>query len=311
MRKLEGIIIPCITPFDEEGILRLDWLKSNFQKWNTTEISGYMVLGSNGEFRSLSDDEAFHVIQTVSALVPHEKTLIAGVGRESLYHTVRFIKRLEEEKVSVDYISVLTPCYFKKLMSDEALIDYYKRIADESPYPVLLYCAPGFANDLRISAKALEVLAEHPNIAGIKDTSADMMDTYMAAVGKREDFQVFAGSLNNILTCLKKGGKGGIISVANYFPRTCAEFYRIFREEGQAQGEAYLDKLKVLAKETGAKAGVAGVKALMNLMGYQAGVPRRPVLPCDDMFVRNTEHYIKENRAFILDQQDREGSNSE
>lgn len=301
MRKLEGIIIPCITPFDQEGRLRLDWLKTNFEKWNSTEIGGYMILGSNGEFRSLSDEEALEVIRTVSGLVPTEKTLIAGVGRESLYHTLRFIRQLDEAKVSVDYISVLTPCYFKKLMTDEALIDYYTAIADVSPYPILLYCAPGFANDLRISPDTLRVLADHPNIAGIKDTSPDMMNSYMEAVGNREDFQVFAGSLGNILSCLKQGGKGGIISAANYFPRTCAEFLSVYQNEGPEQGVAYLDKLKEASKETGAKAGVAGVKAVMNLMGYRAGVPRKPVLPCSEAFVRDTKNYITQNSSFILD----------
>ena len=66
MRPLEGIIIPAVTPFDENGDLRLDYLKHNYELWNTTCVQGYMALGSNGEFRSLDDDEAFSVLKTAS-----------------------------------------------------------------------------------------------------------------------------------------------------------------------------------------------------------------------------------------------------
>ena len=117
-------------------------------------------------------------------------------------------------------MSVLTPGYFKNLMTDHALIDYYQAIADFSPYPVLIYCAPGFANAVRISPEALRILADHPNIAGIKDTSPDMMSAYMDCVGGRDDFQVLAGSLNNFFLCTLRGGKGGILSAANYFAET-------------------------------------------------------------------------------------------
>ena len=66
MRPLEGIIIPAITPFDETGALRLDYLKNNYELWNKTCVQGYMALGSNGEFRSLDDDEAFAVLKAAS-----------------------------------------------------------------------------------------------------------------------------------------------------------------------------------------------------------------------------------------------------
>lgn len=301
MKKLEGIIIPCVTPFDEHGLWRRDWTKKNFEKWNKTKVSGYMILGSNGEFRSLNDDEAFEIIYTVSKLIPSDKTLIAGVGRESLYHTLRFIERLKNANVEIDYISVLTPCYFKKLMTDKAIIDYYWEIADSSPYPVLLYCAPGFANEIRISPASLKILAGHPNIAGIKDTSPDMMDAYMDAVGARNDFQVFAGSLGNIFSCMEHGGTGGIISAANYFPDTCTEFIEIYQKKGRDESRLYLEELKRIAKGTGAKAGVAGVKAVMNIMGYAAGIPRRPVMSCDDQFIQETEAFIKKNSSFIIE----------
>ena len=304
---MEGIIVPCVTPFDETGELRLDWLKTNYEKLNGTGVGGYMALGSNGEFRSLSDEEALAVIQAAAEVKAPDKILIAGVGRESLYQTLAFIRRVADARTAVDYLSVLTPGYFKNLRTDDALIDYYQAIADFSPYPILIYCAPGFVNDVRISPEALRILADHPNIAGIKDTSPDMMSAYMGCVGGRDDFQVLAGSLNNFFLCTQRGGKGGILSAANYFPETCVEFYRGIREADQTASEDFMRRLKEAAKETGGKAGVAGVKAVMNLMGYHGGMPRKPVQACGKSFMEKAEAYVRSHKEFIRDWKEQKG----
>lgn len=299
MKNLCGIIIPAVTPFDWDGTLRLDMLKNNYRLWNKTAVQGCMALGSNGEFRSLSDDEAFEVIRSASETIADDKTFIAGISRESLYQTIQFLKRIEAADLKIDYISVLTPHYFKKLMTDEALIRYYTAIADVSRYPVLLYCAPGFANGVCFSADALKVLADHPNIAGIKDTSKNMMNEYMNAVGGRDDFEVLSGSLETIMTCLERGGKGGIVSAANYFPNACGHFYQLVMQEGLAAAKPYYERLKKISAETGGRAGVAGVKAAMNLMGYQGGIPRIPVLPCNGEIVNEISGEIDRNQEFV------------
>ena len=301
MKKLEGIIIPAVTPFDETGKVRLDWLTYNYEKWNQTDVAGCMALGSNGEFRSLNDDESFEVINTASEVMSEDKLYIAGIGRESLYRTLRFLDKLQNADVRIDYVSVLTPSYFFKQMTDDALVDYFSSIANESKYPVLLYCAPSYANNVCISPEALKRLADHPNIAGIKDTSKDMMSRYMDAAGEREDFEIFAGSLSNILTCMRRGGKGGIISASNYFPQTCAKFTELVKTDGLENAVPYLEQIQTLMKETGALAGVAGVKATMNMMGFKAGVPRKPVLPCSADITERIASYIENNRELIID----------
>ena len=168
--KLSGIIIPAVTPFDKDGGLDFEMMRKNYEQWNETEVRGYMCLGSNGEFKSLNDDEAFQIISHATEYCCKDKTLIAGAGRESLYHTLEFIKRIHEAKLEIDYLSVLTPSYFVKKMTDEALVNYYMKIADYSHYPILLYCAPSYANSVCLSVEAVEALSKHPNIHGIKDT---------------------------------------------------------------------------------------------------------------------------------------------
>ena len=299
MKKIDGIIIPSVTPFDETGALRTDWLRENFRIWNSSAVCGMMVLGSNGELRSLSDDESFEVIAAASESIAEDKILIAGVGRESLCQTKMFLKRLADENLKIDYVSVLTPCYFKAAMTDEALMDYYTEIAEYSRYPVFIYCAPGFANGVKLSAEAVARLADHPNIAGVKDTTPDMMASYMDAAGGRDDFMVIAGKLSNIMYCLEHGGKGGIISSSNYFPNACSKLVRLYKEEGKESAERYYQKLSELGSSTGGRASVAGVKAVMNLVGKKGGVPRRPVLPVTGGLLEEIKAYIQSHKEMV------------
>jgi 4-hydroxy-2-oxoglutarate aldolase len=294
-RELGGIIIPAVTPFEEDGRISYEKMELNIQKWNQTDISGIMVLGTNGEFKALSDDESFDVIHFFCDHVSADKMIIAGVGRESLYQTLKMIDRLWEAKLRVDYVSVLTPNYFAKLMTDEALVNFYEKIADHSPYPVLLYCAPSYSNSVCLSVDAVKKLADHPNIKGIKDTSSNMMESYMSALAGRNDFEVLAGSLSNIMTCLKMGGHGGVVSAANYFPDECARLTAIFEENGYEAAAAYHSDLQALSKKTGAVGGVAGVKACMNAVGYAGGFPRLPILPLSDERVEEIKKIV-ENR---------------
>lgn len=294
LHRLEGILIPAVTTFGEDGAVNLEMMEFNYRRWNKTGVRGYMCLGSNGEFRSLSDDESFMVIQAAGDFRDKEKTLIAGVGRESLYQTLKFIDRVQEAELELDYISVLTPCYFSKLMTDEALVDYYTKIADFSRYPLLLYCAPGFANSVCLSVEAVQKLSDHPNIHGIKDTSTTMMKDYMGAFGQREDFDILAGSLNNLMACLEGGGRGGVVSAANYFPELCSRIPEIYQESGSRETQEYVEKLKALVRDTGGSKGIAGVKYCMNLAGYQGGVPRLPVQPLSDGGSAPAEAFLEE-----------------
>lgn len=284
--KLKGIIIPAITPFDQHGSLMLDQLEVNFARWTATGIRGIMILGSNGEFKSLTDEESFKIIER-SVSLKDDKTLIVGVGRESLNHTVGFIESISRFSEDIDYISVLTPNYFGKNLSGDDLYDYFAAVADSSPVPVLLYVAPAYANGVIIPARILAKLADHPNIAGIKDTSKDQLTKYMVYAGGRDDFEIMAGSLGTIMTDLFFGGPGGVVSAADYFPAECARLTDLFFSGEVGACLSLYKELFKLVELTGGKSGVASVKATMNLLGYEAGVPRAPVNPLDAKEVEN------------------------
>ena len=281
--KLRGVIVPCITAFTSaEETVDVAAMEHNFGLWNTTGVAGYMVLGTNGEFKNVNDDESRTVVE-VAARCKDDKTLIVGAGRESTRNTIEFIDSISPWHDQIDYISLITPHYFAKLMDAQALTDYYTAVADASPVPILLYVIPGQANDVVVPPAVLSTLAEHPNIAVVKDTSPSMMVDYMLAAGDRNEFDVLAGSLNNIMTALAFGGLGGVVSAANYLPDECAKLTDLYFNHSPEVARKYYSLLQKVAKAGGGKRGVASVKAAMNARGYRAGVPRRPLQPVTDV----------------------------
>ncbi|MDR0626492.1 MAG: dihydrodipicolinate synthase family protein [Bifidobacteriaceae bacterium] len=276
--RLRGIFVPAVTPFRPDGALETDWLRANLVRLGRTGVAGYMCLGSNGEARSLTDAESL-AVAGAAIEAKGDKCLILGVGRESTDHTLAFIDQVAELPVGIDYLSVLTPSYFAQSMTATALEAHYLQIAEASPLPVLLYVAPAFANGVVLPPQSLATLARHPNIAGVKDTSRDMLDSYLAAADGRDDFAVMAGSVGNLRRCLEAGGSGGVVSAANYLPERCAEVYRLFAEGQVDAAWDELDAVRELARASAGRFSVAGVKACMNILGWAGGVPRSPVLP--------------------------------
>ena len=278
-KKLSGVFTPNVTPFLNEEV-SYDKIAENIEQYNQTKLKGYMPLGSNGEFRSLTDEESIKIIDVYQKYISPEKTLITGVMRESAKATIKFIKKIADKRV--DFATILPPHYFIKYMTDEALIKYYTTIADQSPVPIMIYNAPKFAANLVFSTNLVSVLAEHPNIVGMKDTSKEDISIYVNAVPKGANFYVLAGTINKLYTGLKVGAIGGVVSMSDYLPDMCCKLQELF-ELGKIK-EA--EKLDVYARELSSKAagkyGVAGVKAAMDLLGYFGGDPRIPLLPLNN-----------------------------
>jgi len=275
--RLSGVFPPVMTPFKENGEIDYDALAYNIEKMNAAALGGYMPLGSNGEFRSLTDEESLEVLRVIVKKKGPGKTLMAGTGRESAYATIEFTKRAAGE--GIDFVSVLTPYYYVKKMNDEALVRFFTEVADKSPVPVLMYCAPGFAGGVIISTKAVSELAPHPNIADMKDTSKEDIAGYVKAGSGAKEFLVLAGSISKFYYGLTAGAIGGILSIANYLPQPCCEIQKLYEAGKKDEADKLSERLKSITERATGKHSVSGVKAAMNLLGYKGGLPRVPVLP--------------------------------
>jgi 4-hydroxy-2-oxoglutarate aldolase len=274
--KLEGVFPPVMTPF-VGGKIDFRRLTANIEKMNPTRLRGYMPLGSNGEFRSLTDDEALSVVKIIAGAKGSDKTLMVGTGRESAYATIEFTKRAAD--LGIDFASVLTPHYYAKKMTDLALVRFFTEVADASPVPILMYCAPGFAAGVVLSPRAVSELASHPNIVGMKDTSKEDIAAYVRAIPAGAEFYILAGSVTKFYYGLQSGAIGGVLSMANYLPELCCELQDLFNAGKMDEAEKLSARLVRLNEKTTGKYGVAGVKAAMDLLGYYGMEPRIPLLP--------------------------------
>src|SRR5215468_812391 len=168
---LQGIFPAMTTPFYPEGGVYYKKIEHNVDRYSRTPVSGLVVLGSTGEAVMLSDEERREVLRVTAEVAAPEKVLIAGVGAESVIETLKLAEYAA--RLQYDVALVRTPHFYRPQMKPEAMLAFYRTVADRSPLPVLLYTVPPFtAYDLPL--EVIVALAEHPNIIGIKESSGNV-----------------------------------------------------------------------------------------------------------------------------------------
>ncbi|MEJ2164313.1 MAG: dihydrodipicolinate synthase family protein [Desulfobacterales bacterium] len=275
-KKVRGIFAPVTTPFVDDEVA-FDRFRENMKKYSRTPLSGYLVLGSNGEGKSLTEDEKLKLLEIVLEEKADQQLVMAGTGYESTRQTVAFSKKAQE--LGADIVSLVTPSYFKKSINDEALIGYYTQVADALSIPVFAYNAPGFTG-VTLSVRVIEAISRHPNIGGMKDTSPAGIAGYLEVCG--DDFDVLSGTMNTLFIGLSLGACGGVISLADAFPDPCCSLYEAYTRGDIAGARRLHSTLFRLNQAVSGAAGVAGVKYAMELGGYHGGNPRLPLLPIKD-----------------------------
>src|SRR6516162_2157030 len=165
--KIHGIIPPVATPMrdnEELDLPRLQWFIDHLIQ---NGVHGIFVLGTNSEFYALDEREKQEVIATAVAHVNKRVPVFAGTGAECTREAVRLTKMAEKERA--DGVSVITP-YFV-IPSQQEIINHYRRIAESTALPVVLYNNPATCGGVKIDVDSVAKLAELPNILAIKDSS--------------------------------------------------------------------------------------------------------------------------------------------
>ena len=271
--KLNGVMPPITTPF-QNGDLALDKLKENFEKWNRTGLSGYLVLGSNGEAVYLSEPERIRVVEASRESIPASKIMIVGTGMESTQETIRFTNQVA--RIGADFALVVTPSYFKGSMKPQILHDHFIAIADASKVGILLYNVPQFTG-INMEPELAAKLSEHPNIVGMKDSSGNIGQLSEIIHLSQKGFAVFVGSAPVFFPALCVGAVGGILAVANAAPQEYVQIQNLFREGKLDEARTLQNRLTPLAKAVTTKHGIGGLKMAMDLAGYFGGHPRPPL----------------------------------
>jgi len=274
-----GVFAALTTPFAADDSVAISHLKQNIQRYNATGLAGYAVQGSTGESVLLSRAEWDSVLVAAKEAASPQKKLLAGTGVESTAETISRTKRAAE--LGYHAALVKTPYYYKPVYKPEVFIAHYRRVADASPIPVLLYSVPQFTG-ISLEAPEVAVLAEHPNIIGIKESSGHVQRVGEMIAAAPASFQVLTGGAGVLLPSLTVGAKGAILALASALPEKCAELYELTRH-GQLETARELQKTLLRAsKLIVSEFGIAGVKFVMDQRGYYGGLPRLPLLPVSD-----------------------------
>lgn len=277
MANFEGVSVPVLTPFRGDEVAH-DRLAANLARLNEYPLAGYVMLGSTGEFPLLSESEKERIIATAREHTPRSRLLIAGTGGEATAPAIRLTRRAAE--LGTDAAIVITPSYYKGQMKPPALIRHYRAIADASPVPLLLYNFPANTG-INLEPDTVARLAEHPNIRGIKDSSGNVPQAAEIMRQTPKSFQVLVGSPVAFLPALVIGAAGGILAVANVAPRECCEIWSLAQAGRWAEAREVASRISPLATGIGARYGIGGLKAALDLLGYYGGPTRGP-LPVPD-----------------------------
>jgi len=271
---LRGIIPPVITPFLADESLDLGTLRKHIDHMLAKGVDGIFVLGTTGEFYALDESEKQ---QVVAAAIEHcrgRSPVFVGTGAETTREVVRLTRMAEKE--GADGVSVITPYFIKPNQAE--LIDHFRRVAESTSKPVVLYNNPATCGGVSIEPETVARLAEVPNIVGIKDSSGDLQNTIeLVKLAQSDKFAVLNGRDTLILAALLFGAKGAIPATCNVAPDMCVGIYQSFVKGDVEAARKYQDRLAPVRLALTLGTGNGAIKEAMALLGRPAGQNRAPI----------------------------------
>ncbi|BCZ91643.1 dihydrodipicolinate synthase family protein [Thermus thermophilus] len=257
------ILPPIPTPFDREGRLDLGAFRELAQALEPL-VDGLLVYGSNGEGVHLTPEERARGLR---ALRPR-KPFLVGLMEETLPQAQRAL--LEAQEAGALALLATPPRYYHGSLG-AGLLRYYEALAEKMP--LFLYHVPQNTK-VDLPLEAVEALAPHPNVLGIKDSSGDLSRIAFYQARLRE-FRVYTGHAPTFLGALALGAEGGILAAANLAPRAYRALLDHFRGGRLAEAQELQKKLFPLG-DLLAKGGVPLLKQALRHLGLPAGYPRPP-----------------------------------
>lgn len=273
MAELKGIVVPIVTPMNEDESINTDELRRQVDRQIEAGIHGIFPFGTNGEGYILNFDEKKLVLQTVIDQVAGRVPVYAGTGCISTKETIEQCKMAMD--CGADVLSVITPSFAKA--SQHELIVHYETVAAAVPEaPIVLYNIPARTGNA-LAPETVAELAKIDNIVGAKDSSGDWtnLSAYIELT-KDMDFAVLSGNDSLILKALQAGAKGAIAGCANVYPKNMVGIYENFKKGDLEAAQKCQDAVAPLRACFKYGNPNTVVKTAVNLLGYPVGKCRAP-----------------------------------
>lgn len=260
------------TPFTEDGV-NFEEFGKLLEEQIKQEVDAIIVCGTTGESATMTDKERKDTIKFAIDKVAKRAKVIAGTGSNNTRAAIELSKYAES--VGADGILVVTPYYNKTTQA--GLIEHYKTIAEAVTVPIIMYSVPS-RTGVNINPETCLELSKIKNIVAIKEASGNLSQVAKIASLCRDNLDIYSGNDDQIVPILSLGGKGVISVLSNVMPRYTHDMTQKFfdgkiREATQMQLDA-IDLIDALFSEVNP----IPVKYALNLMGYNYGKPRLPLV---------------------------------
>ena len=261
-----------VTPFTDDGVNFEEFRRMiEFQIENNADA--IIVCGTTGEASTMTETERKETIKFAVEVANKRVPIIAGTGGNCTRSVVEMSKYAES--VGVDGVLIVTPYYNKT--TQDGLIAHYREIANAITLPIILYNVPG-RTGLNILPKTCLELSKIENIVAIKEASGNLSQIAEIANLCRDNLTIYSGNDDQILPILSLGGKGVISVLSNIIPNDVHEMvFSFLNGDFERAKNLQLDTLN-LTKALFSEVNPIPVKAACNMIGFNAGVPRLPLI---------------------------------
>ncbi|NLY35845.1 MAG: dihydrodipicolinate synthase family protein [Tissierellia bacterium] len=274
--KIKGAIPPMITPFSKEGSVDYEAHIHNMKLWNQEDLAGYLVLGSNSEAAYLNEDEKLELIRTTAKYAAKGRIIMVGTGLESTRETIKLTNKAAQ--AGAHCALLLTPSYYGDQMGDQAQLQYFTDVADESEIPILIYNVTKYTH-INISPRVVGELSRHKNIIGMKDSSGNIPQLIQfKKVVDHSQFNLMVGTASAWYPALDLGVQAGVMALANCAPRECVEIQKLYDKGQRNDARELYERVFPVNHALTASYGVAGLKYACDLLGFKGGYVRKPLL---------------------------------
>ncbi len=288
----KGSATALITPFDETGV-NYKVLGELIEHQIEGGTDAIVFLGTTGEPSTMTFEEEHILMDYAVKKVNGRAKVIFGCGSNCTADAIMTAKAAE--KFGADGLLAVTPYYNK--CTQNGLVAYYKAICDAVKIPVIAYNVPG-RTGVEIQPTTMAKIAEIPNIAGIKDAGGNMSKTMETLRLTRDKCDLYSGEDALNFPILAVGGAGVISVVSNIAPKAVKELCTFVANGEFKKAEKVNDALLPLANACFVEVNPIPVKEAVNLLGFDAGVPRAPLTVMEE---QNREKLIVAMKNFGLE----------
>ena len=282
----KGVATALATPFSENGINITEFEKFiNFQI--DSGINALVVCGTTGEASTMSKEEKIATIKCAVKTSAGRVPIIAGTGSNNTSSAIEMATIAEI--LGVDALLIVTPYYNKT--TQQGLIEHYKAIANSVSLPIILYNVPS-RTGLNILPETCLELSKIENIVGIKEASGNISQVAEITRLCGDDFSIYSGNDDQIVPILSLGGKGVISVLSNVKPSFTHDLvYNFFEGNFEKSKNMQLDSLNLI-NSLFLEVNPIPIKACLNEIGFNFGVPRLPLTPLSNDILDNLKNLL-------------------